>query len=180
LLNNCKKDQVGDIRENLIGTYTGLKIYTHKWSEVNNNFKDSIKSDSVEIKIISDTLMINKTHALQIFEKAGTFFLGDLKLINEPNYANEILYYYFDSVKLTNIGARFSLFSYNYTVTFAPPDVKGIMLFSDVHSNFAGAYNSTNKQLTFNFNGYISTSFDGVSFTNYIPISVNYSVIKIN
>ena len=64
----CKKhsNTETDIRENLVGTYTGNKQSTIKWSTLSSSFSDSTRNDNITFKVgidstASDGLVITES-----------------------------------------------------------------------------------------------------------------------
>ena len=154
LVTGCKKHSKTetDIRENLVGTYTGNKQSIIKWSTISSVFSDSTRNDNITFKVSIDS---TASDGLVITESGPVSF---------PS-----LRYKANAVTATSVGIVFSIPQQAVTITFnntsVTVDIKGLKSYTSNNIMYDGGYTTANKQIIIGYTGTLQAPVQQITVT---------------
>jgi hypothetical protein len=167
---SCEKEEKADIRENIVGNFTGNQTYTKRWSLVNSTFSDSTTIHNVSIKVAIDSI---KDDELIFTQDAGSFFLDELETSVNSNIP---ITYSIDSLQATNTGITFIIPHFGSGLGI------GATFFDiNINENSKGSFTIVNEQLTYSHKGILrvyTNNTEGILIIKNVPISVDYLLTK--
>ncbi len=157
----CKKhsNTETDIRENLVGTYTGNKQSTIQWSTLSSSFSDSTRNDVITFKVGVDSTA------------------SDGLVITEYGPAGlQSLRYKANAVTATSVGIVFSIpqqvVAISIDNTSVTVDIVGFKSYTLSNNKYDGGYTSATKQMTIGYTGTLQAT------VQQITVNVPYTSIN--
>jgi hypothetical protein len=155
LFTGCKKEEATDIRESLIGTYTGSQMYTVQLSKISNLYSDSTTTYNIVLTVGIDNTISNG------------LIINELGLEGYPNFP-----YKANAVTATNDGVAFNITQQLVTTTSNGSINSMIINGLPLNNNsYDGHFTSSNSQLILAYSGTIQIVVPGPSMLN-IPYTV--------
>jgi hypothetical protein len=157
----CKKhsNTETDIRENLVGTYTGNKQSIVQWSTLSNSFSDSTRNDNIVFKVAIDS------------SASGGLVITESGPVGLPS-----LRYKASAVTTTGVGIVFSIPQQAVPIsvnnTSVTVDIVGLKSYTLNNNKYDGGYVSATKQMIIGYTGTLQSTFQ------QITVNVPYSSVN--